>query len=166
MKRFAFYGVVLLQVLFLAGMSVSYYAMDVFGQTIRLETAPVDPRDLFYGDYVILNYEIERIEKEKWSGEIPEYGEAIYVLLEESESGVFQVVEASRDKMKTEADQVRLKGKYQWHNEGQSVHQVTYGINRYYVEENTGEQYEQQRDDMVVEVVVAPWGQKKIVSLE
>ncbi|MFG6116214.1 GDYXXLXY domain-containing protein [Halobacillus sp. MO56] len=166
MKRFAFYGVVLLQVLFLAGMSVSYYAMDAFGQTIKLETAPVDPRDIFYGDYVILNYEIEMIEEEKWSDEIPEYGETVYVLLEESESGFFQVVEASSDKMEKNADQVRLKGKYQWHNQGQSVHQVTYGINRYYVEENTGEQYEQQRDDMVVEVVVAPWGQKKIVSLE
>ncbi|SEB10092.1 Uncharacterized membrane-anchored protein [Thalassobacillus cyri] len=166
MKRFAFYGVVLLQVLFLAGMSVSYYAMDAFGQTIKLETAPVDPRDIFYGDYVILNYEIEMIEEKKWSGEIPEYGEAVYVLLEESENGLFQVVDASCDKMETKADQVRLKGKYQWHNEGQSVHQVTYGINRYYVEENTGKQYEQQREEMVVEVVVAPWGQKKIVSLE
>ncbi|WP_028782000.1 GDYXXLXY domain-containing protein [Thalassobacillus devorans] len=166
MKRFAFYGVVLLQVLFLTGMSISYYAMDAFGQTIKLETAPVDPRDIFYGDYVILNYEIERIDEEKWSGGIPEYGEAVYILLEESDNGVFQVVTASRDKMETEADQVRMRGKYQWHNEGQSVHQVTYGINRYYVEENTGGKYEQQRDDMVVEVVVAPWGQKKIVSIK
>ena len=31
------------------------------GATIRLATVPVDPRDLFRGDYVVLNYEISTI---------------------------------------------------------------------------------------------------------
>ena len=166
MKRFAFYIIVAAQVLFLAGMSVAYYAMDAFGETIQLKTAPIDPRDLFYGDYVILNYEIEAIEEGKWSGAVPEYGEIVYVLLEEGENGLYQVAAASQEKLDPAAGQVRLKGKYQWHNDGRSEHMVTYGINRYHVEENTGEQYEQQRDDIIVEVVVAPWGQKKIVNLK
>jgi hypothetical protein len=31
------------------------------GKVIHLRTAPIDPRDIFRGDYVRLNYEISRI---------------------------------------------------------------------------------------------------------
>ncbi|MBM7554087.1 GDYXXLXY domain-containing protein [Thalassobacillus pellis] len=165
MKRIAFYVIVALQVLFLAGMSASYYAMDTFGETIHLKTAPVDPTDLFYGDYVILNYEIEEITEEKWSGEEPSHGEKVYVLLAEAEEGVYEVKKASTEKLEAGKGEVVLKGKHQWTDMSSSLHRISYGINRYYVEENTGRKYEQNQGGMIVEVVVAPWGQKKIVAI-
>jgi len=43
-----------------------------FGTEIMLRTVPVDPRDLFRGDYVILNYEISEISENQKI--INEYG--------------------------------------------------------------------------------------------
>lgn len=39
------------------------------GTEIRLATAPVDPRDLFRGDYVILNYRISTLEPAALDGD-------------------------------------------------------------------------------------------------
>lgn len=39
------------------------------GVEIRLQTAPVDPRDLFRGDYVVLGYTIGRLDTTKLAGD-------------------------------------------------------------------------------------------------
>ena len=39
------------------------------GTEVRLATAPVDPRDLFRGDYVILNYKISTLDPATLDGE-------------------------------------------------------------------------------------------------
>jgi hypothetical protein len=39
------------------------------GTEVRLATAPVDPRDLFRGDYVILNYRISTLDLSKLDGD-------------------------------------------------------------------------------------------------
>lgn len=165
MKRFLFYGVVLLQVFFLVAMSVSYYLIDDFGTIIKLKTAPVDPSDPFYGDYVTLNYEAQMIPEEKWQGEKePSYGSPVYVLLAPNNQGIYQVKAASNEKIAVSREEVLLKARFRGHWSGR--YRVNFGLDRYFVEDNTGQQYEQQRNNMIVKVAVAPWGQKKIVSLE
>ncbi len=49
------------QVTFLTGMVVVDNLPYQFGQTIRLKVEPVDPRDMFRGDYVTLNYDFSRL---------------------------------------------------------------------------------------------------------
>ena len=39
------------------------------GQEVRLRTVPVDPRDLFRGDYVVLAYDISRVTSGKLVGD-------------------------------------------------------------------------------------------------
>src|SRR6185437_13702730 len=84
---------VLLQVLFLGGIAGSYYAVGWFGDEIKLKTVPVDPRDLLYGDYVTLGYEISRLEPALWKGgeELPKTGSRVYVLLKPV-NGLYEAV--------------------------------------------------------------------------
>ncbi|MBH0228750.1 GDYXXLXY domain-containing protein [Halobacillus yeomjeoni] len=166
MKRKWFYVIVGFQILFLVGMSISYYAMDVFGESITLKTAPVDPRDPFYGDYVTLGFEVERFPKEKWSGsENVKWRERIFLLLEEGEKGIHQLVKASESSLQSGENQIVLPAKFEWYDEHTETYVVNLSVDRYYIEENTGEEYEGE-GDRLVEIIVAPWGQLKIKSLK
>lgn len=70
-----------------------------FGSPIILKTAPVDPRSLFRGNYVRLNYDISNINK-GLAGEQFKRSEVGYVTLEEEE-GVFVATGLQREKPKS-----------------------------------------------------------------
>ena len=64
MKRREFWVLVFavgLQVAVLGAMIVHQARPLVTGDTILLRVVPVDPRDLFRGDYVILSYDFSRV---------------------------------------------------------------------------------------------------------
>jgi len=157
-----------LQVLFLLVLALSYYAVGWYGQELRLKTIPIDPRDVLYGDYVTLNYEISQLKTELWNkqteGDIPDSGTVIYVLLQKSNDNLYTAVRASRTKPKANDREVVLKGvvQYSW---DESI-RVKYGLERYYIPEGAGKELEKQARDMVVKVKLAPWGQVKIDGLE
>ncbi|MGP4077242.1 GDYXXLXY domain-containing protein [Halobacillus sp. K22] len=166
MKRIWFYVIVFLQAVFLMLMSMSYYTMDTWGESIRLKTAPVDPRDPFYGDYVTLTYEVEQVPEGKWNGSADTgSGEKVYLLLEPGENDLYTLVQASAEKPDASGEEVVLPARYEWHDPQRGIYMVDIGLDRYFIEEGTGQQYEQNREDMIVEVVLAPWGQKKIDSV-
>ena len=54
------------------------------GTEVMLKTVPIDPRDLFRGDYVTLNYEISTLNLEEIPAEDSyfEYNDRIYLALE------------------------------------------------------------------------------------
>ena len=49
------------QIAVLLGMIVMCSVPHLTGQTVLLEVVPVDPRDFFQGEYVILSYEFSRV---------------------------------------------------------------------------------------------------------
>ncbi|MBM6617128.1 GDYXXLXY domain-containing protein [Bacillus suaedaesalsae] len=160
-KRLLFYGVILLQVLFLLGMAGSYFAIDKVGQEIRLKTIPIDPRDLFYGDYVTLQYEISNVPKKLWlSEELPDYGDRVYVLVDKGET-YHKVVAASLEKLEVGEGEVLLSGRYLYEVDTSALF-VEYGIEQYYIPENTGKEIENSSGNVEVYVKIAPWGQMKI----
>lgn len=164
-KRLLFYGVILLQVLFLLGMAGSYYAIDKAGEEIRLKTIPVDPRDILYGDYVILQYEISNVPKELWLSEkLPEYRDRVYVLLE-NDGMYHKVVAASIEKPEVGEGEVLLSGRYMYEVDASTL-AIEYGIEQYYIPENTGKDLENSSGNLEVFVKIAPWGQFKIDRLE
>jgi len=59
--RLAFLIIVLFQILILVGLMGFNEANLAFGKSVVLQTAPVDPRDIFRGDYVVLRYEISTL---------------------------------------------------------------------------------------------------------
>jgi uncharacterized membrane-anchored protein len=160
-KRVLFYGVVLLQALFLLLITASYYAIDTVGKEIRLKTVPVDPRDILYGDYVILQYEISTVPKELWKvSEQPQYGDRVYVVLEK-EGEYHKVTSVSKEKPELGAKDVLLRGRYVFDMDTDSLF-IEYGIERYFVPEGTGKAIENSRGNLEAYISLAPWGQMKI----
>ena len=61
MRKWLIVIVAVLQLLVLAGMAAQREWVVSTGRTVYLRTAPIDPRDVFRGDYVRLGYEISTI---------------------------------------------------------------------------------------------------------
>lgn len=147
----------LIPLLVLTSMLIKPVNTMVKGEEVTLATIPIDPRDLFYGDYVVLDLEIEEIdvsliepsikrklERYEYNRDIP-----VYVTLLEGEDGVYQAVFVSEKKPRG----LFVKGKmspYIQDNSGneEAVYvetvRVDYGIERFYVEEGTGLELEDQ----------------------
>lgn len=95
--RIKFIVLVLLQVLLLAGMIVYRANWIASGERILLRTVPVDPRDVFRGDYVSLNYEISTINLDELAvNEHFKRNEKVYVILEKRGDGTSGASSVSR----------------------------------------------------------------------
>jgi len=139
----------------------------VTGQTVLVRVMPVDPRDLFRGDYVILSYDFSRVPPEGVEG-LPETeyrkrskreGRTVYVPL---------VPDTNRTHWRAEKVTVVkpaagpfLKGQMRGHGS------LQFGIEAYYVQEGTGHRYEQAIRDrhLTAELAVTSDGQAALRGL-
>ncbi|NPU84071.1 MAG: GDYXXLXY domain-containing protein [Syntrophaceae bacterium] len=94
--RLKFAVVILLQVLLLIGI-VGYREYRVAtGERILLQSAPVDPRDLFRGDYVTLAYDLSTIDLDRAGiRENLRRNDRIFAALEKAEDGTYRMASAS-----------------------------------------------------------------------
>jgi uncharacterized membrane-anchored protein len=148
-----------LQTAILGWMIASRVNLLANGKEIVLEVVPVDPRSLFRGDYVILNYDISEIDKSKYSGAADiNYNEELYVTLEKSDDGKWQPINVSRSYPSDTTDtQVVLRGRSsmrRWNRSNQNL-RVRYGIEAYFVEEGEGKRLEKLVRDKKISVLVA-----------
>uniref|UniRef100_A0A9E8A0N9 GDYXXLXY domain-containing protein n=1 Tax=Bosea sp. NBC_00436 TaxID=2969620 RepID=A0A9E8A0N9_9HYPH len=81
------------------------------GTEIRLRTVPIDPRDLFRGDYVVLNYPISTVEADTVGKADFERGERVYVSLGRDEQGFAKAIGVSRDWPKAGEGTVVIAGR-------------------------------------------------------
>lgn len=160
---------VFLQIVVLLGLTASSYAAIWFGQEIRIQTAPIDPRDLLYGDHVRLKYDISQLRLSLWkeSASLPERGKAVYVLMKRntsSSTGFYEAAGVYASKPSAAQDDVVLKGRmgYSYND----IFHVEYSLETYYVSENSGKELEKQAGNMLARVKVAPWGRAVLVGLE
>ncbi|WNB91479.1 GDYXXLXY domain-containing protein [Bacillus sp. NEB1478] len=160
-----------LQVLFLLFIAGSYYSIDYIGKEIKIKTEPIDPTDILYGDYVTLNFDISTVPISEWHGkeDLSNRGQShVYVLLEKNKDGYYGVSGVYPNKPEASGNQVILNARADrvWIGNGSADQlQLTYGFERYYVQENTGKNLEEKASDMDVTIGVAPWGASKILSL-
>ncbi len=148
MKTKLLFFIVALQVAWVAGTIAVQERALRSGEVVHLETMPVDPRDLLRGDYVILNYKISTLPvslfPEEWQTNLANSeleGRDVYVLLEKR--GEFhEVVSASLEPVEDATQRPQLRGTIQhtWRDRNQTngTVRVEYGLERYYVEEGTG----------------------------
>ncbi|WP_040205243.1 GDYXXLXY domain-containing protein [Neobacillus jeddahensis] len=117
------------------------------GEEIILQTMPVDPTDLFRGDYVALRYEAEEVPKQLVEDEVltkydKNWGELdVYVLLAEKK-GVHTPVKVT---MKKPSRGIYLKGTLNYiekTEDGEEHAFIEYNLDKYYVEDNTGTEWE------------------------
>lgn len=95
--RIKFILLILLQVLLLAGIIGYREYWIATGDRVLLRTAPVDPRDIFRGDYVQLSYDITNLDLDSLSAkESFKPNEKIYVSLVKNEDGTYKASSASK----------------------------------------------------------------------
>lgn len=141
--------IIVVQIIFLSLMvGFKYYTLS-FGTPVLLKTAPIDPRDIFRGEYVRLNYEITLVKSQNLD---LEYNQDVFVVLEKGDP-YWNAVAISVDKPGLAANQVMIKGKaldYVGRSQG---YRLNYGIDTYYVEEGKGKEIERLRNiDVLVRV--------------
>lgn len=117
------------------------------GREITLPIIPVDPRDLFRGEYVRLGYDIGRVPVGLLDGPVPGANEPFYVVIERQADGAWKPIKVSRAFPKeTAPDRVVLKGRSAFSSSPwrtpNTVQQVRYGIESYFVPEGQGKRLE------------------------
>ncbi len=141
------------------------------GAEVLLQTAPVDPRDLLRGDYVILSYDISTVPLDKIVGSRPAdaASQPLWVRLKKDASGYWGVSEASFQKLQPQSEAIVVKGHlppYVTSLSGSAV-SVSYGIERFYVPEGEGRDLELVRgtEKLAVAARVSESGQAQIRAL-
>ena len=128
------------------------------GADIRLKTAPVDPRDLLRGDYVILSYPISSIPKSIVTGETPASSGRVHlsVRLKPDADGLWGATEARFGSLPAEDGSVVLRTlPFDYYPSSDGLPDtlfVSYGIERYYVPEGEGRVLEDARNQQELEV--------------
>jgi len=95
--RRRFIIIVLFQLLLLCGIIAYRQYWVATGERVLLGTEPADPRDIFRGDYLALNYDISSLDlKGLGSGEQFRPKERIYVVLEKAPDNTYRAVSVSK----------------------------------------------------------------------
>jgi uncharacterized membrane-anchored protein len=158
---------VVAQLVILVGMIALRAAPLISGQTVLVRVQPVDPRDLFRGDYVILSYDFSRTpgegieglsESEHGSWKKLE-GRPVYVTLVPDSNGTHY--RAEKVTVVKPAHGLFLKGQMERYGS------MKFGIESYFVQEGTGRAYEQAIRDrkLSAELAVASDGQAALRGL-
>ena len=150
-KKVHFIIVLAVPLIILLGLTVKPLWTLTFGEEISLLTVPVDPRDLFYGDYVTLRYEIEEVQKDKLTEDLLQKLEndtsykAVKVYGKLIQKDQVFILEELTDKKP--AGSPYLTGQmygYPYLNENNTmIFNVDFKLDRFFVPENTGMELEE-----------------------
>lgn len=134
------------------------------GETILVRVVPVDPRDFFRGDYVVLGYEFSRtpaaIDGLPGSGWQQEWsGKTVYVTLVAEPDGKHW--RAEKYSIYQPASGKYLRGRIAGHG------RIEFGIEAYYLQEGKGYEYENAVRDhrLSAEIAVTADGQAALRGL-
>jgi uncharacterized membrane-anchored protein len=130
-----------------------YVSMPTLAGTgIELKLMPVDPFDLIRGQYLTLNYEINRHAS---LPDIPDEA-VVYVLLEKGEDEIYHAVSVSQSWPQKSKEQVVIRGiaHKDW---------IEYGIESFFMER--GAQLTQRIEDLTAYVKVLPDGRATVKEL-
>ena len=147
-------GAVALQVAVLAAEYLNSIYPLWSGQEIRLKTVPVDPRSMFRGNYVRLNYEISTIDIPRQTDfSTPRQGEVVYVKLQPGSDDLY--VSAGASFNKPEAG-LYIRGRLQQTGWDTSTppYQARYGIEAFFAPREKALELEQQLRNGGIAVVM------------
>ncbi len=150
----------ILPIIILFSMTVLPLLTYFNGQEVFIETKPVDPRDVFRGDYVYLEYKINEIDMNKVPDELKDKtgyvkekyrNKQVYVVLKKHNA----YYDVDYITLKKPKDKLYLKAKYNYtitnwegvqnNNQKEKIMgiRVDYNLDKYFVPENTGKQLEE-----------------------
>ena len=170
--------IIVLQTLALLGMvGMKQYTLST-GVPVVLKTQPIDPRSLFRGDYVRLNYAISQLVLDKLEGDKEfQRGDSVYVVLKQGDE-YWEPVSLHRAYPAASAGQVVIKGRVEFLNnfrwlapsqppESVKSINVKYGIENYFVPEGEGRNLEHPKpgETVSIRVVVDKYGNPAIKAV-
>jgi uncharacterized membrane-anchored protein len=130
------------------------------GKEIVLPIVPVDPRSLFRGDYVRIDFPVTMVSGDLFpkDGKPRKAGQVFVTLQREGDN--WKPVAVSETRPSPGPDQTVMQGRLAhnwWPASGRTPHQVriNYGLERYYVPEGKGLDLENAARDKKLAVVVA-----------
>ncbi len=136
-RRTAFLGCLLIELLCVFGLFITFIMRVSSGMEVTLKTVPVDPRSLFRGDYVALDYEVGR-----GAPTTSQYNKPVYVVLAQKGDSAqsWERVSFHDTKPELKAGEVCLLGRMQYQR-------ISFpDIAQYFVEEGLGKELEQARN--------------------
>lgn len=164
--------VVALQTVALATMILDRQAMLNSSRVVTLKVVPVDPNDMFRGEYVILSYDISRLDLAKLDGDdAMTYGDIVFVTLVR-EGDAWKPVAVRRGRPFEVQGGIALKGKVDSVERADSnappqAVRVSYGIESYFVPQGTGKEIEAEArsGDLSVDVAIDAQGRSAIKAI-
>jgi uncharacterized membrane-anchored protein len=151
--------VALAQTAVLATMVIDRVRLLKNGREIVLPIRPVDPRDLFKGDYVRLGYDVTSVPMRLLEGPPPQRLEPVYVVLEKKEDRWLPARMSRAMPNETSPDRIVLKGRaaHGWWpaNSRDGAEDVRYGIEHYFVPEGEGRRLETLAGEKKLAAVIA-----------
>lgn len=164
--------VIALQTVALGYMIADRQAMLSSSRVVTLKVAPVDPRDIFRGDYVILSYGISNLDLTKLDGDDNLVGgEKVFVTVVQ-QGAEWNAVAIAKGKPFPVQGGVAIQGDVNYvdrtgENSTPTNARVTYGIESYFVPEGTGRAIEQERQqgDLTADIAVDAQGRPAIKAL-
>ncbi|MGB0839617.1 MAG: GDYXXLXY domain-containing protein [Chitinophagales bacterium] len=182
-NKFIVIGIVLFQLLIIAGMFAKSMYPLVSGQEVQFKVRPVDPRDIFRGQYVRLGYDFNRINLKAIKNDLDttlvlHFGDVLHLeVAPDEEVPYYKTVGLWQNAPATLADKHLLLKAYCNENYGWEVHDSYFlrlkcGIESYYTDpktalelENAMRQNNQDSIDVAVKVMVADNGQSRIKAV-
>jgi uncharacterized membrane-anchored protein len=134
-------------VLILLGMCVLPLYTLLTGEEMILQTKPLDPSDLFRGDYVSLQFEAEEVpinlvDKEVVTRLQKQGGEFDVYVLMEKKNGVHAPIKVTLSKPNKGEFLSGTISYIDKDNQGQEIAYIRYDFDNYYLEDNTGTKWE------------------------
>ena len=173
-QKILFPIIVAMQVFVLIFMIARQEHLLATGAKVMLKCEPIDPRSLFSGDYVILNYEISTIEPEIIEKSKLMYkllkdndnieGRDIYVALRLKAAGrhyYAAAVSDNIDELKQDYEHI-IRGKVSYSFRGM---RVRYGVETYFVPQGEGKEIEKNLSNVSVEVSISDKGDSAVSKL-
>jgi len=132
------------------------------GQVVLLKTVPVDPRDLFRGDYVILAYEIGALDPRLLGAGQAKFAQGQDIYVELVAQGPYSVAGPISHACPRRGQFIKGRVKTTW---GERL-AVEYGIESYFVPEGKGSELQREVGKTLdVKVAVDRFGNAAIKSL-
>jgi uncharacterized membrane-anchored protein len=173
-KAALFAAAAMIQLALLAAMIADRAAILRDGTEVTLQTHPVDPRDLFRGDYVRLAYDISELPsgplQDRPAGSL---NPIVFVRLAPDRNGLYQAVAVETEAMAVTSPEVLIRGRVIDGASCGAKHafcaklRINYNLERYFVPEGEGRTLEQARNARKLTVVAAvlPSGRAAIKRL-
>jgi uncharacterized membrane-anchored protein len=134
------------------------------GREITMPTRPLDPRDIFRGDYVTLGYDISSLRKssipQQTTFDAFQPGTSVYVTLTPDPAAGWKAISVTpgypRQAVASDVVlQARVKTLWQAEDKSDALLGVRYGIESYFVPEGTGRALEVKVGERKIESIVA-----------